>query len=196
MNKLKKLLLTITLTISVITLPVAAGAAPYTVQKGDSFWSIANENGVSVLNLLNTNNRTGSLLYAGETINIPDASVSQEDKELMAKLIHAEAKGEPYAGKVAVGTVILNRVDHEDFPNTIKSVIYERSNGYYAFSPVQDGAINGGYTDGDMKAVNEAIAFRGQGNGSLFFYNPKTAQSNWIESRDHTITIGNHVFAK
>ncbi|MFD2045411.1 cell wall hydrolase [Ornithinibacillus salinisoli] len=196
MNKLKKLLLISTLSLSVLALPTGADAASYNVQKGDSFWSIANKSGVSVLNLQSANNRSSSLLFAGETINIPNVSITQAEKELMAKLIHAEAKGEPYAGKVAVGTVILNRVDHEDFPNSINNVIYERSGGHYAFSPVQDGAINGGYTDEDMKAVNEAIAFRGQGKGSIYFYNPNTAQSNWITTRDETITIGNHVFAK
>ncbi|SET17251.1 N-acetylmuramoyl-L-alanine amidase [Oceanobacillus limi] len=196
MNKIKQLLLITTLSISVISLPVSADAASYKVQKGDSFWSIANEYGVPVLSLLNENNRTGSLLYAGETINIPHAPVSQAEKELMAKLVNAEAKGEPYAGKVAVATVVLNRVDHNEFPNTIKEVIYERSNGHYAFSPVQNGAINDGFSNEDMKAVNEAIAFQGQGNGSLYFYNPETAQSSWIKTRETTKTIGNHVFAK
>jgi N-acetylmuramoyl-L-alanine amidase len=195
MNKLKKFLITTTMSFSILALPTLAGAAPYTVQKGDTFWSIAKKNGTSVENLQIANNRTGSILFAGETIKVPDY-VSMADKELMAKLVHAEAKGEPYAGKVAVGTVILNRVDHKDFPNTIKGVVYERSNGHYAFTPVENGQINGGYTAEDMKAVNEAIAFRGQGSGSIFFYNPKTAQSSWIKSRQVTVTIGNHRFAK
>lgn len=114
----------------------------------------------------------------------------------MAKLVHAEAKGEPYAGKVAVATVILNRLDKNDFPNTIKDVIYERVGGHYAFSPVQNGAINQSAGSEAMKAVNEAIAFRGQGQGSLYFYNPKTSTSKWIFSTDTTVTIGKHRFAK
>ncbi|WP_042148825.1 cell wall hydrolase [Paucisalibacillus sp. EB02] len=195
MNKLKKLLLTTTLTLSIFALPTAGGAAPYTVQKGETFWKIAQKYGTTVANLQIANNRSGSILLAGETIQVPDY-VSKADKELMAKLVHAEAKGEPYAGKVAVATVILNRVDHKEFPNTIKSVIYEKSGGYYAFTPVQNGEINGGYTAEDMKAVNESIAFRGQGSGSIYFYNPKTASSSWITTREVTVTIGNHRFAK
>ncbi|WP_156291628.1 cell wall hydrolase [Oceanobacillus salinisoli] len=195
MKKMTKLLLTLTLTISIFTIPGNADAASYTVQKGDTFYSIANKFGTTLTNLQIANNRSGNVLYVGETIKVPDA-ISYEDMELMAKLVHAEAKGEPYAGKVAVATVLLNRVDHKDFPNTIPGVIYEKSGGYYAFTPVQNGTINGGYTAEDMKAVNEAIAYRGQGNGSIFFYNPKTAVSDWVFSRETTVTIGNHRFAK
>lgn len=174
---------------------MSSEAASYTVQKGDTFYTIAKKNNLSITDLQIANGRVGNMIYIGEVIRVPDA-VPFKDKELMAKLVHAEAKGEPYAGKVAVATVILNRVDHPEFPNTIKDVIYEKSGGYYAFTPVQNGEINGGYTTEDMRAVNEAIAFRGQGNGSIYFYNPKTAVSDWIRTRDVTITIGNHKFAK
>ncbi|WP_026905816.1 cell wall hydrolase [Paucisalibacillus globulus] len=195
MNKLKKLIITTTLTLSIFALPTVGGASPYSVQSGDTFWKIAQKYGTTVANLQIANNRSGNQLFVGETVQVPDY-VSKADKELMAKLVHAEAKGEPYAGKVAVATVILNRVDHVEFPNSIKEVIYEKSGGHYAFTPVQNGQINGSYTDEDMEAVNEAIAFRGQGSGSIYFYNPKTAKSNWITTRDVTVTIGNHRFAK
>ncbi|MEN2767555.1 cell wall hydrolase [Ornithinibacillus xuwenensis] len=195
MNKLKKLVIATTLSLSIFVLPTIGGAAPYTVQQGDTFWSIAQKYGTTVANLQIANNRSGSQLFAGEAIKVPDY-VSKADKELMASLVHAEAKGEPYSGKVAVATVILNRVDHKEFPNSISGVIYERSSGHYAFSPVENGEINRGYTAEDMKAVNEAIAFRGQGKGSIYFYNPSTASSSWITTREVTVTIGNHVFAK
>ncbi|MDL4842962.1 cell wall hydrolase [Aquibacillus rhizosphaerae] len=196
MKKFKKILLTLTLSISVFVLPYTTDAASYIVQSGDSFWTISNKFGVTLSNLQKTNNRTGSVLYAGETLTIP-SSIANADKELMAKLVQAEAKGESYAGKVAVATVILNRVDSNLFPNTVKAVIYERSaGGYYAFSPVKNGTINQTATAESKRAVNEAIAFRGQGSGSLYFYNPKTATSSWITSRQVTVTIGNHRFAK
>jgi N-acetylmuramoyl-L-alanine amidase len=114
----------------------------------------------------------------------------------LARLVHAEAKGEPYAGKVAVATVVLNRVDHPDFPNTVKDVIYEVSGGSYAFTPVQNGTINKPADAESYRAVNEALAFRGLGNGSLYFYNPDKISSSWVLSRNVTLTIGNHVFAK
>jgi N-acetylmuramoyl-L-alanine amidase len=110
----------------------------------------------------------------------------------MAQLVTAEAKGEPYAGQVAVATVILNRVDSPLFPNTINSVIYQ--NGQ--FTPVRTGSINQTPTAAAIRAVDEAIAFRGQGRGSLFFFNPAIATNHWNATRQHTITIGNHVFAK
>jgi N-acetylmuramoyl-L-alanine amidase len=145
---------------------------------------------------MKTNNASGSYLRSGSTIAIPGSSYSDADKNLIAQLVHAEAKGEPYAGKVAVATVILNRVASPDFPNTVKEVVYQKSNGHYAFTPVQNGAINQPADAASKAAVNEALAFRGQGKGSLFFYNPKTAVSKWIFSREVTVTIGNHRFAK
>jgi|SRR5690625_571826 len=195
MNRLKKLSFLFIFSISLFTLPLSTEAASYTVKKGDSLWSIANKFGTTVDNLHMANGRSIYTLYAGETIQVPD-TISKTEKELLAKLVHAEAKGEPYAGKVAVATVVLNRVKHEDFPNSIKGVIYEKVSGHYAFSPVKDGAINQDYNSEDMKAVNEAIAYGGQGNGSIYFYNPKTATSKWVSTREVTITIGNHVFAK
>nr|WP_040513622.1 cell wall hydrolase [Gracilibacillus halophilus] len=168
----------------------------YTVKSGDSLWSIAQQHGVSLHELQDINNQHHSLIYPGEEITIPQA-ISSSDQQLMARLVHAEAKGEPYAGKVAVATVILNRVDHPDFPNTVRSVIYETyRNGSYAFSPVQNGSIHQSANAESKQAVQEAIAFRGQGKGSLFFYNPDTAVSSWIFDRETTTVIGNHRFAK
>ncbi|MFH7445052.1 cell wall hydrolase, partial [Pseudomonas syringae pv. tagetis] len=89
--------------------------------------------------------------------------------DLMARLVRAEAEGEPYAGKVAVATVILNRVASPEFPNSIKAVINEVSNGHYAFTPVQNGQINQPADAASKQAVNEALAFRGQGSGSVYF---------------------------
>jgi N-acetylmuramoyl-L-alanine amidase len=165
------------------------------VQRGESFWTISKDYGVSLIELKRINHKQSDLLLAGEFLRIPQ-TVSSAEKDLLARLVHAEAKGEPFAGKVAVATVVLNRVDHPDFPNTIKEVIYERSGGYYAFTPVQNGEINKPADGEAYRAVEEALAFRGLGNGSLFFYNPKTAKSQWLRSKQVTVVIGNHVFAK
>ncbi|WP_186576036.1 cell wall hydrolase [Aquibacillus kalidii] len=195
MKKLKKLLLAATISIGVLALPNGADAATYTVKSGDSMWKISNNMGVSLLTLQKLNPSARNYIYPGQRLTIPE-SITNSEKQLMAKLVHAEAKGESYAGKVAVATVILNRVDHSDFPNSVSGVVYQKSNGYYAFTPVQSGTINQTPDTESVRAVNEALAFRGQGSGSIYFYNPKTAKSDWILSRQVTVTIGNHRFAK
>jgi N-acetylmuramoyl-L-alanine amidase len=199
MNKLKKLVIATGLIFSMSAFTLTAqteAATTYKVQSGETYYKIATKFGVPVQNLMKTNNAKSSLLYVGQNLVIPDATISAADKDLMARLVRAEAVGEPYAGKVAVATVILNRVDSPDFPNSIRSVINQISNGYYAFTPVQNGQINQPADAASRQAVNEAIAFRGQGSGSLFFYNPNTAVSEWIFSRETTVTIGKHRFAK
>lgn len=195
---MKKLLLTLVATLGLSTFAINGqvdAAATHNVKAGESFWLIANKYGVTVNSLMNINGRTNSMLYVGESLQIPE-TVSTWERDLLARLVHAEAKGEPYAGKVAVATVVLNRVDSSLFPNTISGVINEKSYGYYAFSPVQNGTIKQAADAEAKRAVSEALAFRGQGSGSLYFYNPKTAQSDWIRSREVTVTIGAHRFAK
>lgn len=193
---MKKIVMTLTFMISIAMFSTQAAAATYhTVQSGDTLWKISNRYGVSITSLKKLNNEYDAILYPGQRLQIP-SSISSADKELMARLVRAEAEGEPYAGKVAVATVILNRVDSHLFPNTVREVIYQRSSGYYAFSPVQNGQINKPADAESRRAVNEALAFRGQGSGSLYFYNPKTAKSTWILSKHVTVTIGNHRFAK
>ncbi|OAT83262.1 peptidoglycan-binding protein [Bacillus sp. MKU004] len=178
------------------TSSAAAAEGVHTVKNGESLWDIGKANSVSVLDLMKENGLKSHEIHPGQTISLPERDVSEEDKALLAKLVQAEAKGEPYAGKVAVATVVLNRVDSDEFPDSVKEVVYEVSNGHYAFSPVQNGEINNSPSDESKKAVEEALAFRGQGQGSLFFYNPDTSSSSWITSTDTVLTIGNHVFAK
>ncbi len=197
MIKLKKLVIAtgLILSMSAFTLTNQTEAATnHTVQYGETYWKIAKGFGIPVNTLMKANN--SKPLFAGQNMTLPNSPISAADKELMARLVRAEAVGEPYAGKVAVATVILNRVASPDFPNSVREVIYQISNGHYAFTPVQNGQINQPADAASKRAVNEALAIKGQGNGSLFFYNPKTAISQWITSRETTVTIGNHRFAK
>ncbi|KAB2334821.1 LysM peptidoglycan-binding domain-containing protein [Cytobacillus depressus] len=197
MRKLKKLLIAGTLSITLFGFAAESNAAASThlVHNGETFWTIANQYRTTVLSLKKANNRTSDLLYAGEKIVIPNP-ISAADRELIAKLVRAEAVGEPYAGKVAVATVVLNRLDSPLFPNTVSGVIYEKVSGHYAFTPVQNGTINQAPDQESRRAVEEALAFRGKGKGSLYFFNPKTSTSKWIFSREVTVTIGKHRFAK
>lgn len=116
---------------------------------------------------------------------------SSQDVYLLAKCIHAEARGEPYVGQVAVGAVILNRVADSQFPNTIAGVIYQP----WAFTAVNDGQINLEPNDSAYKAARDALNGWDPTNGCLYYYNPQTATSKWIWSRKTVITIGKHVFA-
>ncbi|MEB1807402.1 MAG: cell wall hydrolase [Bacillaceae bacterium] len=167
----------------------------HSVVSGDTLYNLGQKYGSSVIDIKKANNKSSSTILVGEKLTIP-ATISASEKDLLARLVRAEAEGEPYAGKVAVATVVFNRVDHPDFPNTVRGVINEVSNGFYAFSPVKNGRINRAADNESIRAVNEALAFRGQGSGSLYFYNPKIATNQWITSRTQTVRIGNHIFAK
>ncbi|WP_400246741.1 cell wall hydrolase [Niallia sp. JL1B1071] len=197
MKNLKKLIVAagLVLSISAFTLIDQAEAATNrTIQSGDTYWKVAKGFGIPVSDLMKANN--SKALIIGQNMILPYATVSPADKDLLARLVQAEAVGEPYAGKVAVAVVVLNRVKSNQFPNNIRSVIYEKVNGYYAFTPVQNGEINKDASAESKRAVNEAIALGGQGNGSLYFFNPRTATSDWVFSREVTVTIGNHRFAR
>lgn len=174
----------------------AHAAGTHQVKAGESLYLIGQQYGVSVQALREANEKTGDMIFTGETLAIP-SSISAAEKDLLARLVRAEAEGEPYAGKVAVATVVLNRVAHQDFPNTITGVIQEVTpSGHYAFSPYMNGEINKAADAESVRAVNEALAFNGKGQGSLFFYNPTTATNHWNATRTETIRIGDHVFSK
>ena len=116
---------------------------------------------------------------------------SDADVTLLTKLIYAEARGESYTGQVAVGAVVLNRVKSSSFPNTIAGVIYQR----YAFTAVDDGQINLTPNETARKAALDAMNGYDPSYGALYYYNPATATSQWIFSRQTTVVIGRHVFA-
>ena len=196
MKVLKMAVLIMATTFSLFSFQSSTEASTtHTVKSGETLWKIGHHYGISVIELRNANQQWGDMIYIGQKLAIPQ-TITAAERDLLARLVSAEAKGESYAGKVAVATVVLNRVDHRDFPNTVKDVIYQIDGGHYAFTPVQNGTIHGAADAESIRAVNEALAFRGQGNGSLYFYNPKTSTSQWIFSREVTVRIGNHTFAK
>lgn len=189
---MKKILSILLFSILLFTASFPASASTHTVKQGETYWKIANKYGVSVQQLMSANGTKSSVLYVGQKLTIPSSTLTSSEKDLLARLVEAEAKGEPYAGKVAVATVILNRVDSHLFPNTVSTVINQTGQ----FTPVQNGQINNKASSESIRAVNEAISFRGQGNGSLYFYNPKKTSNKWLKSKQVTVIIGNHVFAK
>ena len=119
-------------------------------------------------------------------------STSNSDLNLLARLVYAEARGEPYTGQVAVAAVVLNRVKSSSFPNTIAGVIYQSG----AFSVVNDGQINLTPNATAKKAAQDAINGWDPTGGAIYYFNPRTATNGWIWSRPVTVVIGNHRFCK
>lgn len=111
---------------------------------------------------------------------------------LLSHIIYAEARGEPYAGQVAVGAVVMNRVRSSSFPNSIAGVIYQSG----AFDAVSDGQINMTPDATAKKAAQDAYNGWDPSYGAIYYFNPATATSKWIWSRPLTVTIGKHRFCK
>jgi N-acetylmuramoyl-L-alanine amidase len=116
---------------------------------------------------------------------------TKEDIELLARVIHAEARGEHFLGQVAVGAVVLNRLHDPRFPKTIHSVIYQQG----AFTAVIDKQIHLTPDEEAYRAAESAIAGEDPTGGAIYYYNPKTATDRWIKSRPVIKTIGNHTFS-
>lgn len=119
------------------------------------------------------------------------AAATESESYLLARLVHGEARGEPYTGKVAVAAVVLNRVRSASFPNTISGVIFE--NG--AFDCVYDGQLWLTPDSESIRAANDALAGWDPTGGCLYYYNPATATSSWIWTREVRLNIGAHAFA-
>lgn len=115
---------------------------------------------------------------------------SSNDVNLLARVISAESRGEPYTGQVAVGAVILNRIQHPSFPNTLAGVIYQPG----AFSCLNDGGINAAVASSAYKAARDAINGWDPCGGAIYYYNPAKATSKWILSRPVIVVIGDHRF--
>ena len=110
--------------------------------------------------------------------------------DLLARLISAEARGEPYSGQVAVGAVVLNRVRHPSFPNTVAGVIYQ--NG--AFSCISDGQFNQPVASSAYRAAQDALNGWDPSGGAIYYFNPAKTTSKWIWSRPLIVIIGSHRF--
>jgi len=133
-------------------------------------------------------------ISSGETAvaaSVAAASAYESEVELLARLIHGEARGEPYVGMVAVGAVVLNRVRSSRFPNTIAGVIYQPG----AFDAVADGQINLTPNEQSRRAARDALNGWDPTGGCLYYYNPATATSKWIWTREVRLSIGDHSFA-
>ena len=123
-------------------------------------------------------------------ISVSSASADGNTRALLARLISAEARGEPYVGQVAVGAVVLNRVEHPSFPNSFAGVIYQSG----AFSCIADGQFNQPVAESAYRAADDALNGWDPTGGAIYYFNPSTATSAWIWSRPLIVNIGKHRF--
>lgn len=199
MRKFIKFFFLITLFISFVTTPIYAMSS--NVKLSEYEIPTNTENNINKINLRSgKSSNTEEISLYGEKDEVVEVFSHQNQKiyltrndiNLMAAVVYGESKGEPYDGKVAVASVILNRVVNYKFPNSVKSVITQKN----AFSCVRNGKIPLTQDKLCYKAVYDAISGYDPTNNCCFFYNPKIATCNWMKGVNKTNTkrIGNHVF--
>ena len=181
---------------------------------------ISKKYGIPLASLRRANNIYTDFIDVGQILSVPVKSTNSEttpeatpevtpestpegenntidytasDLDLLARLITAEAQGEEYNAKVAVGAVVLNRVKSDKFANTIKDVIYEKINGYYQFTPVLNGWINKPANEDCIKAAKEALSGIDPTNGALFYFDDSTT-NQWLLSRPVSVKIDNMIY--
>ena len=148
------------------------------------------KNGLVVDGIAGTKTLNAMGIY--NSSNSSTSSSNSTNLNLLSRLVYGEARGEPYAGQVAVAAVVLNRVKSSSFPNTVAGVIYQSG----AFDVVSDGQINLTPNETAKKAAQDALNGWDPSYGALYYFNPNTATNKWIWSRPMTVTIGKHRFCK
>ncbi|MFA4884968.1 MAG: LysM peptidoglycan-binding domain-containing protein [Desulfotomaculaceae bacterium] len=186
----------------------------YIVKPGDTLYRIALKYGLSYQEIMSANNLKSTNIYPWTPLFIPGSGSdiparqpvplvnrslnftrpSPDEVDLLARLITAEADGEPYEGKVGVGAVVLNRVITSGFPKSIKDVIYQTGNGVFQFQPVENGWINKPASEQAKLAAREALGGSDPTNGALYFFATKS-NSTWLRERPVSKMIGNTIFS-
>ena len=183
------------------------------VVPGETLWLLSQHYGTSVAALAGASALANpDLIYPGQILNIPgegsggggsaaapplsrgDYGLSNADVDLFARLVHSESAGEPYTGQVAVAATVLNRVRDSRYPNSVRAVILQVCDGFYQYSPVQDGRINLAAGESAYRAVGEALNGADPSWGATGFYNPAKTTNQWVRMQPVTTVIGNHVF--
>ncbi len=150
------------------------------------------KNGLSVDGVAGKKTLAALGISSSSSSSSNSSGLSTSDYNLLAQIISAEARGETYTGQVAVGAVILNRVKHSSFPDSISGVVYQKG----AFTCVTDGQINAPVADSAYKAATDAMNGWDPSGGAIYYYNPAKTSSTWMRSRPVITVIGNHKFCK
>jgi len=179
------------------------------VKSGDTLYKIAKQYGVTLSEIRTLNNKNDDLITVGQIILIPGSAVqttvpapaetattkfTASEVDLLARLIMAEAESESYQAKVAVGAVVMNRLESPLWPNTLTGVIYQNINGYYQFSPVASGTINKPANEDCIKAAKAAMNGVDPTNGAMFYYDT-SSKNEWIRSKPVALSVDNMIFA-
>lgn len=182
------------------------------VQSGDTLYKISQKYKISLFSLRQANNIWTNYIYVGQVLEIPMLSAeikeepvteepaaepinyTAEELDLLARLIMAETESQPYAAKVAVGSVVMNRVKSGLFAPTISGVINQNINGYYQFAPVENGWIKRAANEESIKAAKEALSGVDTTNAALFYYDDSTT-NQWILSKPISVTYGRMIYA-
>lgn len=174
-------------------------ADTHTVRSGDSLFTIAKQYQIPFSFLLQVNSQLGDIIYPGQQVLLPArfsvVPYTAEELDLLGRLISAEAKGESFETMVAVGAVVINRVQSNQWPNTISSVINHIAGGYYQFTPVKNGQIHNPATKEAQQAALSALSGRDPSNGAMFFYD-NSSTNQWLRSKPVTARIGAMIFAQ
>lgn len=176
-------------------------SAVYTVRTGDTLWTIARAYDTTVSTLRSLNGIETDVIYPGQTLLVPSKQpvtsrparipYTEADLDLLARLVRAEAGGEPYIGMVAAAAVTVNRVLDGRFPDTLYEVIYQENQ----YEPVMNGTINQPAADIHRQAALEALHGVDPTHGAIGFYNPdKVREGNWVRQWPVSSRIGDHVF--
>lgn len=179
-----------------------ASGFTYRVRPGDTLYLLARRFGTTIDALRRANRLWSNRIYPGQSLWIPartqtatarsaSPAWTATDLYLLARLVYAEARGEPYIGQVAVAAVALNRLKHPLFPKTLAGVIYQPG----AFTAVSDGQINLTPDADALRAARQALAGWDPTGGALYYWNPGRSTNKWVWTRPIIARYGNHVFA-
>lgn len=174
----------------------------YTVATGDTEWLIAKRSGVSVQTLAALNPGLNALdLQPGQTLRIPSsASSSSANSNLywMSRAIAAEAQGQPYSAKLAVASVIENRMHSPYYASTVQGVLFQTINGHAQFTSVANGWINQVTPSAaDLQAASQALSGTDNVPGAYVFYNAaQTPANSWVRTQPTVAVYGNLTFAQ
>lgn len=137
---------------------------------------------------------TWDRVLGGAAVTSPNAVYDAEDLYWLSRIISAESQGEPLEGQIAVGNVVLNRVDSPEFPNSIREVVFDTNDGIQ-FEPVGNKTIYNDPTDSAVKAAKMVLDGAETVGSCLYFYAPTLSKGLWVNAnRDYFTTIGCHQF--